>query len=740
VVRQAVAGALAAALSWLPTLLVPLDAAAQPQPVLAAASAPTLTQQIEHQLDIGRTRREAGEAALIGLLDARPGATAERLEVLAGLGQLLTLSADSADRARPLLPQLEAWPGLASLASPAGPTSPAGKPAAASAPDLPAQAHAVALLLRSRLASLAHEPKEADRLASQALATLPPTSPPAYRLRVVHQLARLRADAGRVEDAMRLHLQALTLADQIGQPSGRADARRLLAYNHLQTGSPAQAAQRVAEAIGIATQAQDWYTLALAQNTAAILADASGDLPTQRRMLEAALQNTRRVGARDMEALYLANLSNVHLTAREYPQAWSSASLALPLARQTQDITAQVVALANMGLAQIGMRRINEGRQLLDQAIEMERKRARPADVADLYQALGLALEAAGETTQAVAALHEYRRLADELFHRDNQREILKIQAQFDATQRETTLGLLNRENRLKAEALDTSLLRQHLGLLLGGVALVAAALLGLGVHRVRDASRRLRATNAELDRQGSHDPLTGLANRRQCRAVMDRLGPDGLARGALLLIDIDHFKRLNDSHGHAAGDAVLVVVAQRLRQVLGLADDDAGAGAEPSAQPVLAGGGPLIARWGGEEFLVCLPALDDVLLQRLMHALRQPVLHAGQSIPLGASIGLARFPLAPAGLPVSWHRAMRLVDAALYLAKAGGRGRACTLLAWHGGSAALEAVEQQPHGLADAAAAGRASLAWWPSPPLRDGAPAAGAGRVLDAGSGVPA
>lgn len=725
---RAARGTVLAALLVVWAAMAPHGAQAQPAAAAAPAVAVPLSRQIEAQLDRGRTRRDVAEATLRTLAEGRPQGSADRLAVLAALGQLLTHAADGSERARQLLPELEQWPvsGAPSATAPGGTT-------------LAAQARAVALLLRARLAGLAQDPKEADRLASQALSTLPGNSPPALRLRAVRQLARLRADAGRVEDGMRLHLQALTLADEIGQASECADVRRLLAYNHFQTGAPAQAAQRVAEAIAIATQAQDWYTLALAQNTAAILADAAGDLPTQRRMLEAALQNTRRVGARDMEALYLANLSNVHLTAREFPLAWQSASQALPLARQTEDVTAQVVALANMGLAQIGLRRIAEGRVLLDQAIELERKRGRPADVADLYQALGQALEAAGDARNAVAALHEYRRMADELFHRDNQREILKIQAEFDAAQRDSTLTLLNRENRLKAEALDTSLLRQHLGLLLGGVALVAAALLGFGVQRVREANRLLRATNVELDRQGSHDPLTGLANRRQCRAAMDRLGPDGLARGALLLIDLDHFKRLNDTQGHAAGDAVLVAVAQRLREVLA----PRGAVAVPRGAEVDGKGAPepLIARWGGEEFLVCLPAADPVLLQRLMHALSQPVPHAGRSIAIGASIGAAAFPLAPTGLSVSWHRAMRLADAALYLAKAGGRGRACTLVAWHGSSAALAAVEQPTQGLAQAAMAGLATLAWWPAPPMGTVAAAgAGQGAAEDAGSGVVA
>ncbi len=134
------------------------------------------------------------------------------------------------------------------------------------------------------------------------------------------------------------------------------------------------------------------------------------------------------------------------------------------------------------------------------------------------------------------------------------------------------------------------------------------------------------------------------------------------MTAGTVLLADIDHFKRINDCWGHASGDAVLVEVARRLRNML----------REPD----------LIVRWGGEEFLVVVRALGpdavDALAQRMLDVIGgTPVEHEGRVIGATASIGYATFPIEPTLLAVSWERAIDLVDTALYLAKAHGRNRA---------------------------------------------------------------
>jgi diguanylate cyclase (GGDEF)-like protein len=138
-----------------------------------------------------------------------------------------------------------------------------------------------------------------------------------------------------------------------------------------------------------------------------------------------------------------------------------------------------------------------------------------------------------------------------------------------------------------------------------------------------------------------------------------------------VLLADIDHFKRVNDTFGHPAGDAVLTTVSQRLAATLRAADK--------------------LVRWGGEEFLAVLdsitPEQADLTIARLLEAVRQdPIVCDGQSIRCTISIGYACFPMSGLITKVPLETAIRLVDRALYEAKRRGRDRACRIGSIGGG------------------------------------------------------
>ena len=160
--------------------------------------------------------------------------------------------------------------------------------------------------------------------------------------------------------------------------------------------------------------------------------------------------------------------------------------------------------------------------------------------------------------------------------------------------------------------------------------------------------AQRMQALQAELRALATTDGLTGLDNRRAISARFEAAtGPV-----AAILLDVDHFKRVNDVHGHAAGDDVLREVAQRVRA--GLRPDDA------------------CGRWGGEEFL-CL--LDGVAMPRAVlvaEALRTRVSDApvGPGLRVTVSIGVA------VGDPESPEALVARADEALYAAKAAGRDR----------------------------------------------------------------
>lgn len=175
------------------------------------------------------------------------------------------------------------------------------------------------------------------------------------------------------------------------------------------------------------------------------------------------------------------------------------------------------------------------------------------------------------------------------------------------------------------------------------------------------------KAFEAQIQRQALYDPLTGLPNRRLARI---RLEQDlGRARrhagfGALLFLDLDHFKRINDAHGHTAGDALLASIAHRLRDVLRTDD--------------------MAARLGGDEFIVLLSAepgsRDDTatragnVAQKILYEMRRPVSVGEYELSVSASVGIALFPVDD----LDAERLLQMADSAMYRAKGAGRNTAC--------------------------------------------------------------
>jgi len=179
----------------------------------------------------------------------------------------------------------------------------------------------------------------------------------------------------------------------------------------------------------------------------------------------------------------------------------------------------------------------------------------------------------------------------------------------------------------------------------------------GGAVVLIEDVSAERRRELA-LALRADHDPLTGLANRHRFFAEGARMLSLAQRHGwgmALLFIDLDAFKAINDSAGHSFGDAVLQQVARRL-----------------SAQTRA---GDLLARFGGDEFVALLNDIDGVDAEALAHryrrALRDPPIVPGAAFEVGASVGMAWYPGAASNLDTL----VRLADAAMYRAKAEGKG-----------------------------------------------------------------
>jgi diguanylate cyclase (GGDEF)-like protein len=257
-------------------------------------------------------------------------------------------------------------------------------------------------------------------------------------------------------------------------------------------------------------------------------------------------------------------------------------------------------------------------------------------------------LERLGREAEALAALREVIALRETYLRNQNHERLAALEAHLrDREQRQQL-------ERLQADA-EQQVLRLAENARLQWIGVIVAALLLLFGLVALAQQRRM---NRRLDRAARTDPLTGLANRRDMAERLRVLVAASNGHAALMLVDIDLFKRINDEHGHDIGDEVLVAFARRLA--------------------TQAGAGALVARWGGEEFLVVRPQCRAeeafVLAETLRRELARPVDTRVGAVGAQVSIGVANLPLPGARGADAWHASLQLADSALYLAKHSGR------------------------------------------------------------------
>ncbi len=189
----------------------------------------------------------------------------------------------------------------------------------------------------------------------------------------------------------------------------------------------------------------------------------------------------------------------------------------------------------------------------------------------------------------------------------------------------------------------------------LGVIACLAFGLPAMLFYR---RSQQMQYATREIAFLAHHDPLTGLPNRSQFQAALEvawrQAGPGNMA--ALLCLDLDRFKAVNDGLGHAAGDELLRQVANRLRQAVRRRD--------------------VIARLGGDEFAIIQTAIEspadsEALAERLVTMMADPFQLENHSVQIGTSVGVALIP----GDATSSAALIKAADVALYKAKTDGRG-----------------------------------------------------------------
>jgi diguanylate cyclase (GGDEF)-like protein len=426
-----------------------------------------------------------------------------------------------------------------------------------------------------------------------------------------------------------------------------------------------------------------------ALNAIAILYNRMGDYAQAIHIYEGALKAQRDAGMRREQAVTLHNLGRAHENLLEWDAAESAFRESLVISRELGYPRGEAYALRGLGAVANAKGDPQSGLATLERASALQRQTPDARLHAQIQLARGIALHQLGRSSASVGALREalavFRQadslnelrathaelasvLADEGNWRDayahlassketaerqfrNQidQRFTTLKVEFDTASKEKENALLVRENEANQKALQQERRARRLQAAVIVLTVVLAVLLAtLAIHQWR-TTRRMRTL-------AMTDELTGVPNRR---AVLTRLGPlaeipNGRTH-ALLIIDIDHFKSINDQHGHAEGDAALKLVAARLRSQVH----------EPA----------FIGRLGGEEFVVVVPDSDVETGRQLAERFRESVMTidtrrwlADRRLTVSVGMTVSRL----AGDTPS-HMLQR-ADAALYEAKRAGR------------------------------------------------------------------
>jgi diguanylate cyclase (GGDEF)-like protein len=465
-------------------------------------------------------------------------------------------------------------------------------------------------------------------------------------------------------------LQAWTLATQASLWAGQGDVTR------------ARRAMSQAEALLREVARPDVETrVALLR---ARVADAAGDAARVDRALRAAFDAARRARSPRLVAAVQVNQSDVLVRRGRAREALAAVQAALPVVRKVADRRLERILLHNGALAQIALGRSREAKVQAQRLFELWAADGTLGEQSVALREVADALAGAGDARAALDLYHRERDVTSRVMAEQREAAERSARARYDRDAQQRNIELIARDNTIQATELHNRNLVQRLWALAAVVVGLAALLVGLLLRRVWATQGALQRSQAQLKVQSERDPLTGAANRRhgQARLQAESEAADGAWSGALLLVDVDHFKHVNDEYGHNVGDEVLVEVARRLQSAVREHD--------------------VVVRWGGEEFLVMAPkatgASLDALAQRLMRCVSEtPVpLADGRTIAVTVSVGYGAFPLSPRQEHIRWDRALNLADMALYTAKSQGRNRAVGISGLHAAAdaATMERVE----------------------------------------------
>lgn len=332
---------------------------------------------------------------------------------------------------------------------------------------------------------------------------------------------------------------------------------------------------------------------------------------------------------------------------------------ALKTRKEAGDAKGEIDSMVAAAESCIQLKRFEEAHEYLRIALARSIEREMPNEQKHVYRVYTDLYEAQGRQDKALSFYRKYVDLREELQRGEKEQNIQEIQARYKVEQE---LEKLQHEADMAELELRLAMDNRNLWIMLAAItAILGSVSLVLYFQKV--------GANRKLSRLARLDPLTGLSNRRD---ILERIIQE-FARSrrsgnpfALLMLDADHFKKINDQYGHATGDNVLEWLATRIQRILRESDH--------------------AARWGGEEFLVLLPYTgmsgSTRFAERLLEEITAvPFMKDDITIPVTVTIGVAKVDPERDKSP---EDLINRADAAMYTGKEQGRNQV-VVANWNG-------------------------------------------------------
>jgi len=415
-----------------------------------------------------------------------------------------------------------------------------------------------------------------------------------------------------------------------------------------------------------------------AKNQMASLTNARGVAYTSAGRFEDAKQSyfeslsyARASGSARSEVIATNNLSDVTYHMGRYPECLQFGKETLVLAEKMENNNYISSAQINIGLCRMALGDVKLGAKEVNLGLDYLRKTSAKPDLETVLGQLAVAYQKAGMYREGFDTLNEQRKISSELFGASQEHAMAEMKEKYEAHEREKQIELLEQKNQTQRVEIVNKSLQRVVAILATIIALATAATVFLFYRKLRNTNRDLEKANLKLAHQSTRDPLTGLLNRRAFNEAMKfrtqlcerRVADLNQPPHALVLLDIDFFKKINDNHGHAAGDAVLVEISRRLN--IAMREKD------------------MLMRWGGEEFLIFLNHIPEASLELVIERLlisvgARPVMYEKKSIGVTISAGFISLPQGEQSeVNAGWEQLLKLADSALYMAKMHGRNQA---------------------------------------------------------------